>query len=598
MSKATHKISLKKGLVKHINKTQKQAKTTQKATEDHIEKHLFNRFKRLFLVRRFLVLWIALIAIMFFGVLVQNYLLSNYYQRLEPVPGGVYNEGIYGNFTTTNPIFATNIADTSVSKLVFAPLLTYDVKGNLSPELASSYTLNSRGDSYRVFLKKNLTWQDGKPLTADDVVFTYNLIKNPDVRSPFQTYFSGVQIKSAGKYAVDFNLPSTLASFPNYLTIGILPAHILSGVSPQNLRASSFNTSNPIGSGPFEFKTIAVKGNDPSNEEVEIQLTPFNNFVFGKPKLDTFLVHAYASKNQLINAFSDGQLNAAEGLSVVPEKIQKNKSLVENSFILNAGTYLFLKNSNPILSDVKVRTAITESIDTSSLIDSLGYKTIPVNEPFLKNHIGYNPSYAQHSFDLANANKLLDQAGWTMQGNNIRSKNGQALSFNLTILDDDEYVNVANIIKKDLAQAGINLNITALDLNNLSLALEYHQYDSVLYSISIGNDSDVYVYWASSQGKVSSGTWTNLSEYNNANADKSLENARIRTDSTLRSIKYVPFLQAWQADQPAVGLYQPRDLYITDGKVFGLPSGQINSPADRLDNAYNFEIHQAKVTIL
>lgn len=597
MANKINRKALKKGIKKQIKSTQDIAKTKQKATEDHIEKHLFNRFTRLNKVRRFVSIWIALVSILILGVLAENYALSNYFQKLQPVPGGVYNEGILGNFSTTNPIFATNLVDTSLSHLVFAPLLTYDNNNKLIGDLASSYDLTSQRNTYIVNLRHNLTWHDGQPLTAKDVVFTYNLIKNPDVKSPYLSYFSGVTIKQVGDYRVDFTLPSSLASFANYLTIGILPEHILSSASTSSLRSNSFNTVNPVGSGPFVFKSLTVKGNDPSNAEVDMQLSAFSNYALGKPKLNDFIVHAYASKDKLISAFNGGKLNAAEGLSVVPSSTRHFNNLKENNFILTAGSYLFYKNSNPSLSDSKVRSALSQAVDVNQIISSLGYQTIAVNEPLLKNMIGYNPSYAQAAYNPSNAAQMLDQAGWTIGSDGIRTKNKQKLSFNLTILNDDEYINVANRIKSDLARIGVRVNLTQLDLNDFTLSLQYHQYDMVLYSIGIGNDPDVFVYWASSQGQVQNGKWTNLSEYNNKDADKALDNARIRFDAMLRNIKYAPFLQAWKDDQPALGLYQPRSLYLSNGPIYNLGSKYINSPADRFDNVQNWEIHEAKVTL-
>ena len=90
--------------------------------------------------------------------------------------------------------------------------------------------------------------------------------------------------------------------------------------------------------------------------------------------------------------------------------------------------------------------------------------------------------------------------------------------------------------------------------------------------------------------------WTNLSEYKNTEADTALSAGRTRLDPVLRRVKYAPFLAAWQTDVPAVGLYQPRDLYITNGTVFGLTTSNINSSADRYNNVNNWEIVEAKVT--
>ena len=587
---------LKKRIVKTINSTQKQAVILTNATESHIDKHLFRRFHKLFRIRNFLAYWIGAVAIVIFGLFWQIFAQFNYFQVLQPVPGGIYNEGILGNYTNVNPIFATNDVDMSVSRLVFASLLRVNNDSSISYELAKNYTSNTVGNEYVVTLKDGLTWQDGKPLTVDDVLFTYNLIQNPDVNSPYQSNFAGVNISVKGNQII-FDLPNALASFPDYLNIGILPKHLLSSIAPSSLRSASFNTNSPVGSGPFSFGNLAVKGNDPSNAEVQISLQPFDKYVLGKPKLDLFIVHAYASKKQLVDNLTGGRLNGAEGLSVVPSSIAKNKKYVSNNLILNAGTYLFLKNSNPILSDQKVRQAVGLSINTDNILASLGYKTNKVDEPFLKYQSEYNSKYAQSTSNLSQAESILNQDGWSMDGNSLLSKNNQELSFNLTVSSSDEYINVANKIKSDLKKVGISVNILILQPQEFSSALEYHQYDSILYGIGIGADPDVYAYWGSDQFSPSTLKWTNLSEYSNKNVDTSLENGRTRLDPLIRAIKYEPFLSNWQNDYPAIGLYQPRDLYITNGTIYGLSNSDLNSSADRFNNVVNWEINESKVTL-
>jgi ABC-type transport system substrate-binding protein len=135
--------------------------------------------------------------------------------------------------------------------------------------------------------------------------------------------------------------------------------------------------------------------------------------------------------------------------------------------------------------------------------------------------------------------------------------------------------------------------LSGIDLQN---ALAFHDYDAILNSITIGADPDVFVYWDSSQADIRSANRLNLSEYKNTVADAALEAGRTRLDPSLRKIKYRPFLEAWQQDNPAIGLYQPRLLYLTNGRVAGLEEHSINTPTDRLANVENWQIRTAKVT--
>ena len=162
---------LAKQIKKQLIESQKQAINATSNAESHIDKHLFRRFHKLRNVKRFLSFWILTVGIIILGLFWQIFAQFNYYQKLEPVPGGIYNEGLLGNFTNLNPIFANNKVDSSLSRLIFGSLITFDNNNKISYELASSMKVNSTGTSYSLTLRPNLKWQDGKPLTAADVIF-------------------------------------------------------------------------------------------------------------------------------------------------------------------------------------------------------------------------------------------------------------------------------------------------------------------------------------------------------------------------------------------------------------------------------------------
>jgi len=583
-------------LRRQIRLGEERAKDLSEHTEEGIERYLFKRFNRITKIRRFVAAWIILLLVAILATMGQTYLLSGYFQTLEPVPGGIYNEGVIGTFTTANPIYAVSDVDTTVSHLIFASLFTYNAQNQLTGELASSYSANSLGNVYTVYLKPHLTWQDGQPLTSSDVVFTYNLIENPDAQSPLFNSWQDVKVTADGPLAVVFTLPDALASFPEDLTGGILPEHILQSVPVNEMRSTTFDSQKPVGSGPFSWQAISVSGNDPTNAEEQIVLTPFSGYALGRPKLQEFVVHAYAAQNELVQAFASGQLNGAEGLDEVPQKIASMSNVDTNNFILTAGVYAFFKTSSGVLANQTVRSALVQAVNVPAIIDSLGYPTHEVNEPLLEGQLGYNPTYRQPAYNLAAAESNLNQAGWTVGAGGVRTNAGQSLSFNLTISNSPTYLKVAGELKDYWQKLGANVTLIVEDPSDFNNILENHSYQAVLYGISIGIDPDVFVYWDSSQAQANSPSRLNLSEWNNSSANESLEEGRTRIDPALRAIKYEGLLSAWQQDLPALGLYQPRLLYLTNGPVFGLNSNTLNSNTDRLNNVQKWEIDEAKVT--
>jgi hypothetical protein len=117
---------LAKQIKKQLIESQKQAINATSNAESHIDKHLFRRFHKLRNVKRFLSFWILTVGIIILGLFWQIFAQFDYYQKLEPVPGGIYNEGLLGNFTNLNPIFANNKVDSSLSRLIFGSLITFD----------------------------------------------------------------------------------------------------------------------------------------------------------------------------------------------------------------------------------------------------------------------------------------------------------------------------------------------------------------------------------------------------------------------------------------------------------------------------------------
>src|SRR5579862_44513 len=141
---------------RRLREGQKQVGGIGQHAEAHIDRHLFMRFENLADVRRFLLAWLGLMLLVIGGLTYQLINLSSYYQTLKPVPGGIYSEGLSGRFTNANPLFATSDADASVARLIFAGLFTFNQKDQLTGDLASSYSIDSRGTTYTVHLRPHL----------------------------------------------------------------------------------------------------------------------------------------------------------------------------------------------------------------------------------------------------------------------------------------------------------------------------------------------------------------------------------------------------------------------------------------------------------
>lgn len=569
----------------------------QRQAEAQLERNFFRRLGRLQQVQRFIGSWLVLFVLLGSISIVQIRALAGYYKTSTFVPGGAYTEGIVGSFTDANPIYATSPVDQVVSHLLFAGLYKYDDHGQLTGDLATGpAVINNSGTVYTVSLRHGLTWQDGQPLTSADIVFTYQVIQSPDAQSPLNASWQGIKVAAPDPYTVTFTLPNVLASFPYSLTTGILPKHLLANTVMSEMRSAAFNTRTPIGAGPFKWQVLATAGKTIDNRNQQIALVPFEQYYAGAPKLNSFTIHTFAQPNEMLTSFRKHELTAMAGLDSLPADLAGDSTVHSYSMPLTAAVMTFFKLDNPVLSDVQVRKALIAATDTQTILDNLGYPAVPVVEPLLRNQLGYDPAYAQAGFNLAQANQTLDQAGWVRGQGGIRSKDGKTLAFQLVAQDSSEYARVARLLQKQWQVVGARVTLSLQSGTDFQSSLAFHGYDALLYGISIGQDPDVFAYWDSTQADIRSQNRLNFSNYNSRIADNSLEAGRTRLDPALRIIKYRSFLQAWQNDAPALGLYQPRFLYVTRGRVFALADHRINNAVDRFTMVQDWMIRQKLIS--
>ncbi len=583
----------RKNLRKRFKHHHKGAVELGQQADQQIEKFLIRRFDRLMSVRRFVMLWTSLFVLLLFCAVMQLKALTPYYQQLKPVPGGIYSEGIIGKFNNANPLYASSAPDTAVSRLVFSGLFKFDNNNNLSGDLASDFALSTSQTRYVVHLKKNITWHDGAQFKADDVVFTYQTIQNLEAQSPLYANWQGVKVSKLNDYAVVFNLPNPLSSFPYSLTNGILPAHLLKNTPAIQLRSAQFN-SQPIGTGPFRWKFVELNGSNGVDRRQHVALSAFEGYSAGKPKLDGINITTFKDDQQMLSAFKKKQLNAMSGLESLPADMSSDNSIHPYTTPLTSEVMAFFNNSHPPLSDLAVRQALVSGANRSQIPSLLPYPVNIIGSPLLRGQLGYDSSIMQPAYNQAAATAALDKAGWVIDpSTGQRAKGGQPLRILMASQDTQEYTLVAHFLQKEWSKLGIKLDVQYYPSDDLqSQIIANHDYDILLYGINIGTDPDVFAYWDSKQASVGTSGHLNLSEYKSAVADQALEAGRTRADANLRAAKYKAFLTSWAADSPALALYQPNYLYVTRGSVFNYERKADNVAADRFYNVNQWMVRQ------
>ena len=373
-------------------------------------------FKILNLKEKVVLLFLSLAAISSLIFLLVNFYFKN--TEIKPALGGVYIEGIVGQPRFINPVYASlNDADRDLSQLIFSGLLDYDQNGNLYPELAKSYEIKEDGRVFEFYLKDNVSWQDGQPLTADDIVFTVKTIQNPDFKSPIRPAWLGVEVEKISDSMVRFKLKDPSAIFLENLTLKILPQHIWQDVSAQNFPLT-MNNLQPVGSGPFKLSSIEK---DDKGVIKSVTLTRNPNYFGETPKIQEIVFYFFEDERSL---FDNIKKMGIKGFAVISDA----QSLQNNSFLkyqLSLPRYFalfFNPAKSSTLSDKSVREALSYGTNKKEILEKVltGEGKI-IDSPILPEIYGFNSPTKIYEFDLEKAKSILDAAGFK-EINGLREK--------------------------------------------------------------------------------------------------------------------------------------------------------------------------------
>ena len=590
------KPELKNSFARHIKIARKTFDRAGHTALKHTHKLILDRLDNLRLVRRDVAIWLLLMAALIATGTMQALLFSRNLQTVAAADGGIYAEGVVDKITTINPLFATTDSEKTASQLVYSSLLDYDSTNHLRGDLALSW-LSSDGKTWDIKLRENARWSDGQKLTADDVIFTVNLMKSQVVGSPLTSSWAAVKIAKVNQYEVKFTLANAYMSFPFALTFGILPEHILANIAPAEIRNFvSLNLAKIVGSGPFMYSSTETL----SNGQTVWHFTPNAEYYGAKPRIAALTIRTYSDDNSLANGLADGEINAAAGLDVTTaaaEQPKANRQLVQAP--LSDGVFILFNNSAPITSDKAVREALRLGTDRSALRQASvkGNLEIPeaLETPIANGIYSSVDSLKQPAYDIKAAAAALDAAGWKIGKSGFREKDGQTLTLNIVTIRGANYEPVAQALAKQWQKLGINAQVTTADPTTAQQNyLMPRSYDVLVYQLHLGVDPDEYAYWSSSQTLA---TGLNFANYNSRRADLALSAGRTQTDPTAREARYNDFVKQWLADVPAIALYQPNYYYVSVSPLVTLDNTPLVDATNRFRDISNWTVKTAAVNV-
>ena len=568
-------------------------KHAEGATQRHASRFILRRIENVRLVMTEIMIWLAAIALLIAGLGIQYSWNSQGSKKDGAKSGGVYVEGVIGNISTLNPLLAASEPEQAVSRLLFSSLYNYDVTGALHTDLAESMTV--KDDKVYTIKLRNAAWHDGKKLTAEDVVYTINLIKNPQVRSPLRVNWLDISARAIDDSTVEFMLPAVYAGFSHALTFPVIPKHILQSVSPSSMREADFS-SNPVGSGPFAVKRVQTSESTSSTDVVRME--PNTKYYGAVSTLSRLELRAYGNESLLVKAVNSGEVSAASGLSLSAADNIKSKQYSTKHWLLNKGVYLLMNNRSQTLQDARVRRALRYATDTSSIRATVGDNVARLDTPILQSQIAQKlPAAPDYNLDKAKA--LLKEAGWTYNQGQWKGKDGRPLAVAVTTSSGrDEYKKIVDALKQQWSKLGVDVQLREIDTSSTTTSfvqsvLQPRDYDALLYELELGADPDVFAYWHSSQASASG---YNFANYSNRTVDNDLVGGRSRTNSALRAAKYIQFVNQWLNDAPAIGLYQSVGSYVlNNGASIVEPRGSLNTINDRYADVTTWSTGKASV---
>lgn len=483
--------------------------------------------------------------------------------------GDIIVRGDIGDASNLIPILASDSASHSIAGLIYNGLVKYDKDMNIVGDLAESWDISDDGLVITFHLRKGVKWHDGKPFTAKDVLYTYQVTVDPKTPTAYAGDFLKVkkaEVLDDYTFRVTYDKPfaPSLISWSS----AILPRHLLEG---QDITKSSL-ARHPVGTGPYLFKEWLAGQ--------KIVLVSNADYFEGRPYVDGHVTRIIPDMATMFLELRARNIDMM-GLTPLQYTRQTENNLFRQSFdkyryLAFAYTYLGYNLKHPFFADKRVRQAISYAINKEEIISGvlLGLGK-PATGPYKPGTWAYNENVKTYSYNPQKARELLRAAGWTKTNNDgFLEKDGRPFTFELVTNQGNETrQKCAEIIQRQLKEVGIDVKIRILEwaafINDF---INKRRFEAVILGWTIPLDPDAYDVWHSSKTAPEE---LNFISYKNPEVDALLEKARSTFDQKLRKKYYDRFQEILVEDQPYTFLYVPDELVIISKRFRGIEPAPI-----------------------
>ena len=477
--------------------------------------------------------WQALLAVV--GIVLLTLLMGvtayNVSTVLVPERGGVFREGVAGNPQFINPLLChVHDIDRDLCSLLFRGLTRLDQHGQVTPDLAESWSSTPDGLAYTFRLLENQFWHDGERVTIDDVLFTIEMMQSPDspILPDLADLWRAVTVERVDDRTVRFLLDEPFAPFLDFTTVGLLPKHMWQDVPPAAVMDSPFNLY-PVGNGPMKVTSASAKF-------IRLERHPYSSEDI--PMVSALEFHFYPDYPSIYAAYTEGELDGVSQVlqSDIPlAQDRTDLQLFSAPLSVYVGVMFNLQNPDvPFFQDVAVRRALYHALNRPQLLeDIVGGHGVLASSPIPSNNWGHAQNTPSYDYDPGEARRLLDESGWVdSDGDGTRDKDGQAMRFILLTNDDTMRMALIQQISADWRAIGVDAVVESVSFAGLVTDfLAPRRFDAVLVSWDIAGDPDPFPLYHSSQidaGHQNYGGWSN------AEADELMTAARSTVDREKR----------------------------------------------------------------
>lgn len=468
----------------------------------------------------------------------------------SPVSGDAYVDSSIGDASTLNPVLASDSASADIVGQVFNGLVKYDKDINLVGDLAESWDVARGGLVITFHLRQGVRWHDGAPFTAQDVLFTYQKLRDPKVHTPYGSDFEDVEsVTAPDPYTVRVAYRKPFAPSLASWGMGMVPKHVF--------EKGDFNTHPanraPIGTGPYRFKEWKT------DQYILLEANP-DSFE-GRPFIQRYVYRVIPDQSV---QFLEMRNQSIDAMALTPDQFKAYDAIFERHqrFRYPAFKYVYMGFNlrHPLFQDARVRRALAHAIDSGQIVKGivLGLGR-PLSGPFPVTSWAYDPGVPPPAYSLEKARALLAEAGWKPDAQGQLSKDGRPFAFTLMTNQGNKVRELCSeVIQQQLARIGIRVNIRIIEWSTfIREYIDKKNFDAIVLGWQLGRDPDNYAMWHSSQQKE--GRY-NFCSYSNPAVDKLLVQGRETFDPKKRRTIYHAVHRLIAGDLPYIFLYCPDEL--------------------------------------